>query len=123
MVDQDAFEAMIDAQFSEPIRIIPLKTGGTLKGPLVDTTRNAIDTVGYPLGPAAAVRAGGSSEFISRRAEADLLLKVQTKYLTDVRKGDRVELTNRAMTCEISFIEDGVHGRSTLHLIHPGRTR
>lgn len=111
-------EEAVDAQMGEPVRFIPyVSTGGGYTAPIVDASRAISEGVGYVIGRGTFL--AGSGVITQRRADADLLLAIQQKYLTNVYQHDRVILTKRSatQTYEISYVEEDPHGRPKLHLL------
>lgn len=112
-------EDQIDSFFGETCQLMPYKIeGGYTAGAVVDGSRDVVEAVGYLVSKMATLRSEDAMN--TKRLEADFLLRVQTKYLTEIRANDRVLLTDpkRENTlCEIAYIEPAVNNRAILHLL------
>lgn len=113
-----SLEAAIDGQMGENVRLIPYRTaGGGFAAPQIDPTRSVVDAVGYIIGRGTFLAGQGIMQ--QKRADADLLLAIQNKYLTNIRQFDKVILLDRSLTItySISYVEESPHGRQKLHLL------
>lgn len=112
-------EDKIDGFFGEQVRLLPYKVAqGYTTSASPDTSRQVVEAVGYLLSKHAALSMDGSMN--TKRLEADFLLKVQIKYLTDIRANDRVILLDTKrynQLCEIAYIEPAVNDRAIVHLL------
>ena len=106
-----------DGTFGEQISLQPFKKD-YMTEPVPDGSRTVQAGVGQIMNRGTMIKQAGNAEFLSRRAQADLLLSVRMIYLTGIKQGDRVVMLDRDnKTYEISFIEDGVNTRQVIHLI------
>lgn len=114
----------VDDVFGGPITIYPYKAK-YLGAPIPDPDREVKTGVGVVQSATAAIanalRAAGSLAFLSRRAEADVLLRVDLKYLGDTKQGDRVYVDELEATYEISYMEEPVLRRVIMHLTGLGK--
>ncbi len=112
----DDAESAIDEEFGEDVVISPYKRSTVhMADTIPDPSRQVRNTVGYRVSKYTYVRQAGSSAFMTKRTEADLLLSVREEYVPDVKDGDRVQL--RGSTYDISFVEFWGNGRNVLHLL------
>lgn len=116
---ENTLETAIDGFYGENIRLIPMHVvEGYTAGATEDTSRSIVEAVGYPLIKGSMSKAAGA--FISKRTEADHIVRVDKKYLTDIREKDRVlflATRRNNLLCEISFIEPSMSARKTIHLM------
>lgn len=112
----DKLETDIDLQFGETVSVYPYKKGGYLGETIPDNARQVRNTKGYRISKYTTVRTAGSSAFITKRTEADLLMEIREEYVPDVKDGDRVLM--RGVWYDVSFVEYWGNGRNVLHLIH-----
>jgi hypothetical protein len=112
-------EAAVDAFYGEPVRLLPYRVvSGYMQGATPDTSRQTVDGVGYLVSRSAMLK--GNDAMISKRLEADMLIKIQDKYLVNIRANDRIVLLDpkrNNTVCEIAYIEPSVNGRSVVHLL------
>lgn len=107
----------VDAQWGEPFVMTPYKVARQMADPAVDNSRSVVNGVGYVVGRFSGLQKA-AGDFLTKRAEADMLLSVRDQYLGTVRKGDRITLTQRSQTLEVSYLEPGsVNGRTVIHLL------
>lgn len=110
-------EAAVDAQFGEPIEILPYRPSDYMGAYEPDPTRTVHQGVGYVVGRQTFLRGAGTGEFNVRRAQADMILSVQDKYFNGTKQHDRVRLIDRNTTMEISYLEIGANKRVIAHLL------
>lgn len=112
-------EEAIDGFYGAAIRLMPYKEGGYSTPAQPDNTRPVVSGIGYLMSKNAAMTAPGGA-FISKRLDADLLLRVQPKYLTSTQDHDRIMFTAGTrinQVYEVAFIEPSANGRPVLHLL------
>ncbi len=116
---QDALETAVDQMYGEAVVFRQYQTGGYQSSPSVDGSRPVTTAIGYVTSRGSAMRPAGGATVISRRLEADYLLRVLSKYLVNVKEHDRVEFpeTRQGEVFEISYIEPSANGRPILHLM------
>ncbi len=112
-------EDKIDEIFGEAVRFLPYKiTQGYTTAAVPDASRPVKEGVGYLLSKHSALNKDDMGN--TKRLEADFLLKVQIKYLTDIRANDRLILLDAKrhnQLCEIAYIEPAVNDRAIVHLL------
>lgn len=112
-------ESAIDSFYGESIQLKPYKEGSYTTAAQPDPTRQVVSGLGYLMSKNAAMQASAGS-FISKRLNADLLLRVRPQYLSQTQDHDRVEFTTGVhvgQVYEVSFIEPSANGRPVLHLM------
>lgn len=112
-------ENIIDANLGDNVRIIPYRKGEYLGDPVLDTSRKEKNGIAVVYGKNTMLRSSvAGSTVAAKRAEADLLISIQEKYLGDTKQGDHVILKDRGnQECEISYIEPSTNARPLVHLL------
>jgi hypothetical protein len=108
-------ENIVDGYYGESVQILPYKKD-YMQADAPDTSRTIKDAKVMVIGRGTSLK--HSTPLYTQRAEADMVLSIQDKYLGDTKLGDRVKLIERNNELvEISYTEQGTNGRSVLHVL------
>lgn len=119
MTDWRALAALadnaVDDTFGEEIVLIPW-IRGTYKEGGADPAREIRHTVGVYVNPTVMVKSVSEGAGGVRVAQSEMLFSLKEENVAGFQQYDMVQLPERHITGEISYIEPGDTGRSMIHL-------